>query len=182
MNNIMPNSALNWILRAEGCYVNNPHDPGGPTNRGITQKTLDYSRLKGLTKTRLVQDLTNDDVRSIYGYQYWEPSHAGELASTLALIHFDCAVNCGVTQAAKLLRRAVNAVSDKRKVNETSGVCSELIAIINGLPAVELAEAYLTVRLAFYKSLGNYKVFGNGWTNRLNSLAKYLNIDWTGTK
>ena len=29
------------IMRREGGYVDNPKDPGGRTNFGITQKTLD---------------------------------------------------------------------------------------------------------------------------------------------
>ena len=176
--NTMPNDALNWILKAEGGYVNNKFDAGGATNKGITQSTLKYAHIQGLVKTSDIKLLTNEDCRAIYNFQYWIPSHAGELPLSLGLVHFDCAVNCGVTQASKSIRRAVNAISPNRRVDETSGMVSELIALIMTLPADDMIKSYLNTRLAFYRSLGNFKVFGTGWTDRLTNLAKYINVIW----
>ena len=34
-------TALQFTLREEAGYVNNPRDHGGPTNHGITQTTYD---------------------------------------------------------------------------------------------------------------------------------------------
>jgi len=34
-------AALPFVLRWEGGYVDHPDDPGGRTNKGVTQKTYD---------------------------------------------------------------------------------------------------------------------------------------------
>ncbi|MXD08468.1 glycosyl hydrolase 108 family protein, partial [Escherichia coli] len=39
-----------WIGMSEGGYVNHPSDPGGATDRGITQATYDsWNRRKGVS-------------------------------------------------------------------------------------------------------------------------------------
>lgn len=174
----MPNESLNWILRAEGGYVNDPQDPGGKTNKGITQNTLNQAVKMGLVKTRDVKDLTNEDVRAIYQYRYWQPSMCCDLPYALAMIHFDCAVNCGVKQAAKLLQRSINKVSTARKVMVSGVMCKELCDVARGINEHTINTAYLDTRLDFYKSLPTFHHFGKGWVNRLMNLAKYLNLEW----
>ena len=38
------NIVLKWLGLSEGGEVNHPNDPGGHTNHGVTQKTLDAWR------------------------------------------------------------------------------------------------------------------------------------------
>ena len=38
--------ALPFVLQWEGGYVNHPNDPGGATNKGVTQKVYDAWRAK----------------------------------------------------------------------------------------------------------------------------------------
>ena len=59
----MPSQAfqesLPFILRWEGGYVNHPNDPGGPTNKGVTQKVYDaWRRRQGLPTcdVKLIED------------------------------------------------------------------------------------------------------------------------------
>ncbi len=46
----MPSTAfsesLPFVLRWEGGYVNHPNDPGGATNKGVTQKVYDGWRAR----------------------------------------------------------------------------------------------------------------------------------------
>ena len=175
---VMPNEVLNWILRAEGGYVNNPKDPGGRTNKGITQGVLNNCHAAGLVAVSDVKDLTNEDVRIIYNHNYWLPSWSDKLPLSLALVHFDCSVNCGLGASNKLIRRAINKVSS-RKVDEAADMCDDLLNVILTIPADDMIKAYLDVRMDYYKSIKIFHIFGKGWTNRLVNLAKFINVNWT---
>jgi lysozyme family protein len=65
--------ALEFTLRWEGGYVNHPSDPGGATNRGITQVTYDQWRTQKRLPTREVRLIEEHEVRSIYWQYYWAP-------------------------------------------------------------------------------------------------------------
>ena len=53
---------LKFVLQREGGYVNDPHDLGGETNKGITHNTYNsYRKSKGL-QTRSVKYITDDEV------------------------------------------------------------------------------------------------------------------------
>ena len=58
--------ALKFVLKWEGGYVNNPHDKGGATNKGITQNTYN-TWLKSLSLApRDVKNITQEEVEQIY--------------------------------------------------------------------------------------------------------------------
>lgn len=101
MSQITPR-ALEWILKAEGGYVNDPADPGGETNFGITHTTYDAYRDSIHLPRRSVKDITEHEVREIYDKQYWAPL-AANLADPLATVVFDTCVNMGVQAARALL-------------------------------------------------------------------------------
>ena len=93
--------ALEVILKEEGGFVDDPDDPGGATNFGITQAT--YGALP-------IEHITILEVEDIYKARYWFAGSCGKITSyPLALIHFDGCVNIGVKRAGKLLQRAVNS-------------------------------------------------------------------------
>ena len=65
--------ALPFILQWEGGYVNHPADPGGATNKGVTQKVYDAWRgAKGLA-ARDVRQLEEAELQAIYEGGYWVP-------------------------------------------------------------------------------------------------------------
>ena len=183
MNNKMPDAALQWILNIEGGYKNDPlHDPLDPTYKGITTPTLNYCRRIGLVTATSVSALTDEDVRIIYSLEYWTPCRCSELPGKVGLVLFDCAVNSGPGKAVELLRCAINVVSTTRKVEVSKVMCSPLLDVVAGLPADTVAAAFLTQRLAFYRSLKEYDYDGLGWTNRLNALAKHVGVNWSCVK
>lgn len=54
------------VLAHEGGYSNHPADPGGPTNKGVTQRVYDaYGRGKGQA-VRSVKSLTTEELNDIY--------------------------------------------------------------------------------------------------------------------
>src|SRR5262245_48103899 len=58
--------ALPFVLRWEGGYVNHPNDPGGPTNKGVTQKVYSkWLQRQGRADVD-VQSLSDADMAAIY--------------------------------------------------------------------------------------------------------------------
>lgn len=108
--------ALEHTFREEGGYVNHPTDPGGATNMGITQRTLDSFRKRHpeLELAADVRDLKREHAAVIYKLDYWTIAGCDALPAGLALIHFDAAVNQGVKRASNFLVEAQRAGRDPR--------------------------------------------------------------------
>jgi lysozyme family protein len=65
--------ALEFTLQWEGGYVDHPNDPGGATNKGVTQGVYDaFRKARGLP-TRPVRELSTEECREIYYQHYWLP-------------------------------------------------------------------------------------------------------------
>lgn len=100
-------TALSFVLRPdiEGGYVNNPADPGGETNMGITARTYRrYCRAHDLP-IKPIRELAFADVKPIYYEGYWKPWCVG-VEFPLCVMAFDCAVNMGPGRAKKYLATA----------------------------------------------------------------------------
>ena len=95
--------AIKYVLQHEGGLVNDPADPGGLTNRGITQR--DYPELD-------IANLTETETIDIYRKDYWRPVYDEMTDTDAACKLFDMAVNMGHRQAHKLLQRGVGVPDD----------------------------------------------------------------------
>src|SRR5580698_2156029 len=98
--------ALPIVLKFEGGFSDDPDDPGGRTNYGITQ--AEYDAVYGAGRD--VLDITPAEVQYIYDTQYWKLGLCdilNAISDKLSLIHFDTCVNCGVTTAIRILQKAV---------------------------------------------------------------------------
>jgi len=159
--------ALRHVLKMEGGFTDDPVDPGGPTNKGITLRVLAAWRKETLspaTLGRLLADLKRirgDEVRSIYRERYWWLGKCAEMAPGLAFMHFDAAVNHGVTGAARLLQSAVGADVDGVIGPQTRGA-------IMRLPVIEVLKRYAAARREKYRSLPHFWRFGRGWLRRVD--------------
>lgn len=159
--------ALAHVLEMEGGFSDDPHDPGGPTNKGITLAV--FARHLGIdldanTRTDLVARLKQVDdatVRSIYAGRYWQPSLAGALPPPLALMHFDAAVNHGVGGAARLLQRALEVEVD----GEIGPVT---LSAAQRTPVAHALKSYARVRRQRYRELPHFWRFGRGWLARVD--------------
>lgn len=89
--------AVGFVLAHEGGYSNNPADPGGETKYGISKRA--YPNLN-------IAALTEDDAKTIYYRDYWEPSGAAELPLPLSAAVLDTAVNQGVVASRDLLHQS----------------------------------------------------------------------------
>ena len=96
------------IIAREGGFSNDPADPGGPTNHGVTLNTL--RRLgfdltgDGHTDLADVKALTPDKAVAIYTEHYFRRPRLSELPEALQPSIFDMYVNAGAN-AVKILQR-----------------------------------------------------------------------------
>jgi len=168
--NALFDRALAHVLEMEGGFTDDPYDPGGPTNRGITLEV--FAAWKGValndaSRARLKSELKripDEVVRDIYLQRYWQPAHCAEMAPALAFFHFDAAVNHGVTGAMRLLQRAVGTDVDGEIGPNTR-------AAIARVPMVEALQAYAEVRRARYRGLAHFWRFGRGWLARVDKTS-----------
>ncbi len=158
--------ALAHVLTMEGGFSDDPYDPGGPTNFGITLKT--YATFAGATldassRARLVAQLRAipmDHVHTIYRKRYWQPAGCAVLPSGLDLFHFDAAVNHGVGGALRLLQQALGVEADGIIGPHTRRA-------IDTANAAQVIERYAAVRERRYRALPHFWRFGRGWLNRV---------------
>jgi uncharacterized protein (TIGR02594 family) len=160
--------ALAHVLRMEGGYSNDPHDPGGPTNRGITLAVFAKWRgetLDATSRQRLLAELkriSDDEVAAIYEARYWRPACCASLPPGLDLMHFDAAVNHGVGGAARMLQQALEVTVD--------GVIGpNTRAAARRRPLRVTLDAYGAIRRARYRTLKTFWRFGRGWLRRVDA-------------
>ena len=168
--------ALAHVLEMEGGWTDDPYDPGGPTNYGITLAV--YARERGveITSANLAQlkaelrSIPQDTVRRIYIERYWRPASCPQMPAALAFFHFDAAVNQGVTGAARLLQEAASAFVDGEVGPETLGKAAVQ-------PITTTLPRYAEARRRHYRSLSTFWRFGRGWLARVDrTLAAALAI------
>ena len=150
--------AIEVVLRHEGGYVNDPNDPGGETNFGLSKRS--YPNLQ-------IAALTRDQAMAIYKQDFWNPFPYENIPSSVATKLFDLAVNMGSLQAFKLLQRAVRAVSGHPLLEDGRLGPTSLEAIRQCAEPCLLA-ALKSEAAGFYRGLKNPH-FEDGWLNRAYS-------------
>ncbi len=153
---------LLFTLREEGGFVNDPRDPGGATNMGVTLATLRVWRDDPHLGVTDVRALTRDMVTSIYGADYWNKLRCDALPSGLDLMVFDFAVTSGTLRSAKMLQGVLGLVGSA--VDGSIGpdtlhraqtcTCADVVPRLGDLHA------------AYYRGLSTFHVFGAGWLAR----------------
>lgn len=141
--------ALKQTLLFEGGYVNNPNDPGGSTNKGVTKAVYDSYRLKKGLAIQSVKLISNDEVYDIYKNLYWNACKCDLIKDPkLAISVFDFGVNAGTSRALRYLALTLDW------------------------------KVYNANRKAYYNKIVNNNVklniFLRGWLKRVDSLVTYL--------
>jgi lysozyme family protein len=153
-------ASLTHVLASEGAYVNNPHDPGGATNQGVTQHQYDMWRIAHGQPTRSVAQIDPNEVEAFYHSWYWKPVQGDALPSGVDYCVFDCAVNSGPHEAALMLQRAVDVADD--------GVIGAVtLAAVKAADPRTLIQSFCNERLAFEQTLSTWPYFGRGWSSRV---------------
>lgn len=91
--------SLQFTLKWEGGYVNDPSDPGRETKWGISKRA--YPNLD-------IRNLSADQASDIYASDYWLKAGCDSLPLPYCTVVFDSAVDHGVSRATGWLRQAQN--------------------------------------------------------------------------
>lgn len=162
------NYAVNVILGHEGGFTNDPIDPGGPTNFGISLRTL--KEINPNADIDTIKNLNLEQAIDYYRKQWWEKYHFGFIFDLkLATKIFDLGVNIGAEKAVKLFQMAINSIGNDHI--ELDGKIGKItISASNCLPSNQLLAKYQQLAKEFYLSLmeKNPKLikYKNGWLNR----------------
>jgi lysozyme family protein len=147
------------MLKSEGGYVNNPADPGGMTNLGVTKATWENWVGRESDEAEM-RGLTPEKVEPLYKKKYWDAVRGDELPMGLDYLMFDFAVNAGAGRAIKTLQTAVGVTPD-------GGFGPMTMAAVQAVDPVELIERFSQAKEDFYRSLNTFATFGKGWLNRV---------------
>lgn len=152
--------AFDRTVGEEGGYVNNPRDPGGETQWGISKR--EYPNVD-------IAALTRDDAKAIYQRDFWDKCGVS-LDDAVMFQVFDASVNHGIGNAIRMLQTAVGSapdghwgpVSQSHYANQT--LCNTLML-------------FLAARLEFMTNLLRFDSFGRGWSRRIVKNLRYAAQD-----
>lgn len=154
--------SLSLVLQHEGGFVNHKLDPGGATNKGVTQAVYDDFRVKhGLAKQSVLH-ISADEIGQIYKRQYWDAVNGDNLPSGVDYATFDLGVNSGVGRAARFLQAVLGVPQD-------GVIGAKTIAAITD--PQDTAGDLCAKRMAFLQTLGTFSTFGKGWTARVKAVS-----------
>lgn len=156
---------FNRLIGHEGGYVNDPRDPGGETNWGITKRTAQANGYQGSMRA-----MTREQAYKIYYSAFWLRYQCDKMPDAVAFQFFDAAVNHGLGNASRMLQRAVNVADDGIIGNMT-------IAAIKKMAISDVIMRLNAERLEFYCKLSTFATFGKGWVRRVAGNLKYGAID-----
>ena len=142
--------AFDRLISNEGGYSNNPADPGGETNWGISKRS--YPNVD-------IADLTREGAKAIYLQDFWQRGRMDEYDPAIAFQVFDAAVNHGIETAVRLLQRAAG-VADDGHIDPVT------IAAVKAKSVTDMLMLFIAYRIKFWTRLSTWQTFGKGWANR----------------
>ena len=153
------------LIGHEGGYVDDPDDPGGETNFGISKRSY---------PSVVIRNLTRSQAKNIYRSDYWGKPQCENLPLGVDYLVFDRAVNSGVSASVKALQRSVGASPDGMIGRRSLAAIAALSAakIIDRL-AIERAIHYTNLVIKRSKS----RKYLRGWMKRLIETHRLALLD-----
>jgi len=170
-------TALPYLLKNEGGYVNNPADKGGETYAGITATT---ARAAGYTGP--MNPIPAATVASIYQNNYWAPAGLdGCTDQNIATALLDGAAD-GLDNLAKVVQNALTTLNVENDQDGHWG--PNTLAAVQSVDPDTFLSALSDAWIAWYQAIvardPTQQQFMSGWTNRANDLLG-LQSGVTGT-
>lgn len=154
--------AVALTLKNEGGFVDNPADPGGATNMGVTQK--DYPSIN-------IRDLTVAQAEAFYQEKFWNALYSQIENQSVANKLFDLGVLFGIGTAVKILQEVL--APHFPDVKPDGGFGPVTLAAVNQSDAASLLVAYKTGMVARVIQVASNnpaeRIFVSGWIRRINS-------------
>ena len=158
------------IVAREGGFVNDPADPGGPTNHGVTLGTLRRLGLDlngdGRVSEADLHDLTAQKAAAIFVDQYFRRPGIAALPELVQAEVFDMYVNAG-SNAVKVLQRLLNAMgfacTDDGVIGPETIRAAQMAA--DAAPT-HLADAYGIARRNYYYALADARPLSRRYARR----------------
>jgi lysozyme family protein len=175
--------AVEFVLKNEGGFVDNPNDSGGVTNFGISLRFLreipDINLRKygifvepDLLTVGHVNNLTKDQAELIYKGEFWDAAPFSEIIDrNICNYIFDCCVLHGLSQGIKIAQRALWAYYEKKDIVVDDGVLgAKTMTLINDGNEVVIICCLMAERAGYMRLVAFEKSkdgeFLNGWLNR----------------
>lgn len=150
------------LLKHEGKFVNDPKDPGGATNMGITIGTLTKWRGRSVTPDDVLA-LSRDEALDIYRAWYWTQPGIGRLPVGIDRAVFDFAVHSGASRAIMAVQRVIK-VADDGNLGPIS------YAAAARADPIDTIRQLIAGRELFLSRLSIWPRYRNGWKSRLIEL------------
>lgn len=149
-------------IREEGGFANNPNDPGGATNMGITRATLSRWR-KCACSAQDVRELQRPEAEAIYEAWYWNTINGDKLPLSVALLVFDHGVIAGEVTSAKLLQGVV-------VVQQDGHIGPVTLAAVDRLGARDVTTRLVAWQSNDFRKKADFHLFGHEWLARLTRM------------
>ncbi len=148
-----------FTLAQEGGFADDPQDPGGATNWGITLTTLRHFRGDRNLGVQAIRDLTMAQAAPIARALYWRPMDCEALPPGADLMVFDFGFNAGPGTSAEMLQRQVGADVD-------GDIGPLTVLATRGCDRVAVILGLADRQTAYYRGLADFPRFGDGWLRR----------------
>lgn len=149
------------IVRREGGFVNDPDDPGGATNYGVTIGTMKALKKDlngdGRVDVADVRALTRAQAEQIFVEHYFHRPRLAELPEAVQASVFDMYVNAGAN-AVKILQRLLTRMGFPTA--DDGQVGPKTVAAARAAAAAaprHLADAYAIARRNYYYALADQR-------------------------
>lgn len=158
------------IVAREGGFVNDPDDPGGATNFGVTIGTMRRLKLDKTGDGRItvadVRALTRADAKRIFMDSYYRKPKIDHLPEIIQASVFDMQVNAG-GNAVKILQRLMVLFGEKTAVDGAIGPNTIAAAKrIEARAGAFFADAYGIARRNYYFALADRRAASRKYARR----------------
>ncbi len=158
------------IIAREGGFVNDPDDPGGATNHGVTIHTMRRLGLDltgdGRVTAADVRRLSPARARDIFVEHYFRRPRIGRLPAPVQPSVFDMYVNAGAN-AVRILQRLIGAFGHPVAVDGIIGPLTEAAAAAARRDAPDhLSDAYGIARRNYYYALADRRPASRKYARR----------------